>query len=98
MAGGVDVIYPPENDRLHAAIAAHGIVVSEHRLGTEPQARHFPRRNRIISGIARGVVVVEASQRSGSLITARLAGEQGREVLAVPAPPWIHDALGPIVY
>ncbi|WP_043642717.1 DNA-processing protein DprA [Caenispirillum salinarum] len=87
MAGGVDVIYPPENDRLHAAVAAQGVVVSEQPLGTEPQARHFPRRNRIISGIARGVVVVEANQRSGSLITARLAADQGREVFAVPGSP-----------
>lgn len=95
MAGGVDVVYPPENDRLHAAIAAQGVVVSEQRLGTEPQARHFPRRNRIISGIARGVVVVEASQRSGSLITARLAGDQGREVLAVPGSPMDPRCAGP---
>ncbi|WP_404386406.1 DNA-processing protein DprA [Caenispirillum salinarum] len=87
MAGGVDVVYPPENDRLHAAVAAQGVVVSEQPLGTEPQARHFPRRNRIISGIARGVVVVEANQRSGSLITARLAADQGREVFAVPGSP-----------
>lgn len=87
VAGGLDVVYPPENDRLHAAIAAQGLIVSEQPLGTEPQARHFPRRNRIISGIARGVVVVEANQRSGSLITARLAGDQGREVFAVPGSP-----------
>lgn len=95
MAGGPEVIYPPENDRLHAAVAAQGVIVSEQPLGTEPQARHFPRRNRIISGIARGVVVVEASQRSGSLITARLAGEQGREVFAVPGSPMDPRCAGP---
>lgn len=95
MAGGPDVVYPPENDRLHAAIAEGGVIVSEHALGTEPQARHFPRRNRIISGIAAGVVVVEASERSGSLITARLALEQGREVFAVPGSPMDPRCAGP---
>ncbi len=87
MAGGVDVIYPPEHDELYRAIAAEGAVVAELPIGTAPQARHFPRRNRLISGLSLGVLVVEAAQRSGSLITARLALEQGREVLAVPGSP-----------
>jgi DNA processing protein len=87
VAGGVDVVYPEENRGLHDALASRGAVVAELPLGTEPQARHFPRRNRIISGMALGVVVVEAAARSGSLITARLALEQGREVFAVPGSP-----------
>ncbi|HEX2113811.1 MAG TPA: DNA-processing protein DprA, partial [Alphaproteobacteria bacterium] len=94
MAGGVDVVYPPENSRLHADIAARGAVVSEMPPGLEPQARHFPRRNRIVSGLSVGVVVVEASPRSGSLITARLAGEQGRDVFAVPGSPLDPRARG----
>ncbi len=87
MAGGVDVAYPKENTGLHARIAAQGALVSEVSPGTQPQARHFPRRNRIISGFCRGVVVVEASCNSGSLITARMALEQNREVFAVPGSP-----------
>lgn len=87
MAGGADVIYPRENHKLWQAIRAEGCIVSEMPPATEPQARHFPRRNRIVSGIAKGVVVVEATPRSGSLITARLAAEQGREVMAVPGFP-----------
>jgi len=87
VAGGVDVVYPEENRGLHDALARQGAIVAESPLGTEPQARHFPRRNRIISGMALGVVVVEAAARSGSLITARLALEQGREVFAVPGSP-----------
>ncbi len=84
VAGGVDVYYPPENEDLQNAIAAEGAVISEQPMGTEPQARHFPRRNRMISGLSLGVLIVEAASRSGSLITARTALEQGREVFAVP--------------
>ncbi len=87
MAGGVDHIYPPENERLYGEIAAKGLVVSEMPPGYVPRAEHFPRRNRIISGIAKAVIVVEAAMRSGSLITARFAGEQGRDVFAVPGSP-----------
>src|SRR5262249_38889801 len=85
--GGADIVYPPENQNLYDALVERGAVVAELPLGTEPQARHFPRRNRIISGMARGVVVVEAAAKSGSLITARFALEQGREVFAVPGSP-----------
>ena len=87
MAGGVDVVYPPEHGALYEEICAAGAVVSELPPGLRPQAAHFPRRNRIISGLSLGVVVVEAAARSGSLITARLALEQGREVFAVPGSP-----------
>ena len=87
VAGGVDVVYPEENRGLHEALAREGAIVAELPLGTEPQARHFPRRNRLISGMALGVVVVEAAARSGSLITARFALEQGRDVFAVPGSP-----------
>ncbi len=94
LAGGVDVVYPPENQALHRDLQQSGAVISEMPLGTVPQARHFPRRNRLISGLSRGVVVVEAAQRSGSLITARLAGEQGRDVFAVPGSPLDPRAAG----
>ena len=94
VAGGADVVYPAENRGLYDALVRQGAVVAELPLGTEPQARHFPRRNRIISGIALGVVVVEAAARSGSLITARLALEQGREVFAVPGSPLDPRARG----
>jgi DNA processing protein len=87
IAGGLDIPYPPEHAALQARIAAAGAVVGELPPGTVPQARHFPRRNRIIAGLALGVVVVEAAPRSGSLITARLGAEAGREVMAVPGSP-----------
>lgn len=87
VAGGIDVIYPPENDGLHAAIGERGVIVSEMVPGTVPRAEYFPRRNRIISGLSRALIVVEAALRSGSLITARFAAEQGREVFAVPGSP-----------
>ena len=87
VAGGIDIIYPRENEALYEAIIEQGVVVGENPLSTQPQARHFPRRNRLISGLSLGVVVIEAAKRSGSLITARLAGEQGREVYAVPGSP-----------
>jgi DNA processing protein len=87
VAGGIDVVYPEENRGLHEAVAREGALIAELPLGTEPQARHFPRRNRVISGMAQGVVVVEAAARSGSLITARFALEQGRDVFAVPGSP-----------
>jgi DNA processing protein len=88
VAGGIDIVYPEENRGLSDALARQGAIVAELPLGTEPQARHFPRRNRIISGMALGVVVVEAAARSGSLITARYALEQGRDVFAVPGSPF----------
>ena len=94
VAGGVDVYYPPENEDLQNAIAAEGAVISEQPMGTEPQARHFPRRNRMISGLSLGVLIVEAASRSGSLITARTALEQGREVFAVPGSPLDPRAQG----
>jgi DNA processing protein len=87
VAGGLDVPYPPDHTNLQRQIAETGAVVSEAPLGTAPQARHFPRRNRIIAGLSLGVVVVEAALHSGSLITARLAQEAGRELFAVPGSP-----------
>ncbi|WP_374388968.1 DNA-processing protein DprA [Brevundimonas sp.] len=95
LGGGVDDIYPPEHADLYARLVDQGCVVSESPIGARAQARDFPRRNRIISGLSRGVVVVEAEIRSGSLITARLAAEQGRDVFAVPGSPLDPRARGP---
>ena len=94
MAGGVDAIYPIENLKLADEIAAKGARISEQPMGLSPVARHFPLRNRIVSGLARAVIVVEAAARSGSLITARNALDQGREVLAVPGHPLDGRAAG----
>jgi DNA processing protein len=87
VAGGIDNIYPPENEKLYRQIAEQGAIVAESPFGTEPLARHFPRRNRLISGLSLGVLIVEAAMKSGSLITARMAAEQNREVFAVPGSP-----------
>lgn len=87
IASGVDIAYPPENGPLMEKIATLGCVVSERPMGATPQASHFPRRNRLIAGLTAGVLVVEAAPRSGSLITARLAADAGREVMAVPGSP-----------
>lgn len=95
VAGGIDVVYPPENQKLYDKICEKGLIIAESPLGQQPFAQSFPRRNRIVSGLSAGVVVVEATERSGSLITARLAGEQGRDVYAVPGHPLDPRASGP---
>ena len=87
IAGGIDIAYPPENRELQDAIAERGLLIAEMPPGTEPRARHFPYRNRIIAGLTLGTVVIEAAPKSGSLITARLAAEAGREVMAIPGSP-----------
>jgi DNA processing protein len=94
VAGGINIVYPPENEALCRQIAEQGAIVAESPFGTEPLARHFPRRNRIISGLSLGVLVVEAAAKSGSLITARMALEQNREVFAVPGSPLDPRAEG----
>ncbi len=94
IASGVDVVFPPENGALQEQVATEGLLVAEQPPGTQPLARHFPSRNRIIAGLALGTVVVEAAPRSGSLITARLANEAGREVMAVPGSPLDPRAQG----
>lgn len=94
LAGGLDNIYPPEHEDLHQAIAAGGCLISEMPCGFKPRAKDFPRRNRIISGTSLGVLVVEAARRSGTLVTARMAGEQGREVFAIPGHPLDPRAEG----
>ncbi|MBT8454573.1 MAG: DNA-processing protein DprA [Alphaproteobacteria bacterium] len=94
MAGGVDVIYPAENASLAQEIGDKGLLLSEGPMHMHPQARHFPARNRLISGLARAVVIVEAAAKSGSLITARNALDQGRDVFAVPGHPFDARAAG----
>jgi DNA processing protein len=94
IAGGLDIFYPPENERLQRAMGERGLVLAEMPPGTEPRARHFPYRNRIIAGLCPATLVVEAAPKSGSLITARLAAEMGREVLAVPGSPLDPRAQG----
>ena len=91
---GLDIIYPNENKDIQEAIGNNGLLITEHPLGTTPQAQHFPRRNRIISGLSMGVLIVEAALKSGSLITARLAAEQNREVFAIPGSPMDPRAKG----
>ncbi len=94
IASGIDIAYPPEHADLQEAIATQGLLLAEQPPGTDPLARHFPARNRIIAGLAAGTLVVEAAPKSGSLITARLAGEAGREVMAVPGSPLEARAQG----
>jgi DNA processing protein len=94
IAGGIDIFYPPENEARQRALYDRGLVLAEMPPGTEPRARHFPYRNRIIAGMSSGTVVIEAAPRSGSLITARLAAEAGREVMAVPGSPLDPRAQG----
>jgi DNA processing protein len=95
LGSGLDRIYPRENEALAEAIAGGGAVISEFPLGTPPEAGHFPRRNRVVSGLCQAVVVVEGEAGSGSLITARLALDQGREVGAVPGPVHSETSVGP---
>ena len=94
IASGIDIAFPPENAALQESVAGQGVLIAEQPPGSEPLARHFPYRNRIIAGMALGTVVVEAAPRSGSLITARLANEAGREVMAVPGSPLDPRAQG----
>ena len=94
VAGGIDVVYPEENRALYNEIKENGLIIAESPLGVAPIAQSFPRRNRIVSGLSKGVMVVEATLRSGSLITARLAGEQGRDVYAAPGHPLDPRAEG----
>ena len=93
-AGGVDIMYPAENTELAGNIAAKGLRLSETSMGLQPMARHFPKRNRIISGLSQATVIVEAATKSGSLITARDALDQGRDVLAIPGLPFDARAAG----
>ncbi len=91
---GIDCIYPPEHRKLYHEIMEQGVILSEFPMGTSPEPHNFPRRNRIISGLSLGCVVIEASQQSGSLITARAAVEQGREVFAVPGSILVESSKG----
>jgi DNA processing protein len=95
LANGIDIAYPPENQKLYDAIRAKGVIMSENPLGMQPTAALFPRRNRIISGLCQGVIVIEAAAKSGSLITTRYALDQGREVFAVPGSPLDPRSWGP---
>lgn len=94
IASGIDIAYPPQHSDLQERIARKGLLIAEQPPGTEPRGRHFPSRNRIIAGLASGALVVEAAPWSGSLITARLAGEAGREVMAIPGSPLDTRSLG----
>jgi DNA processing protein len=94
IASGIDIAYPPQHAALQERIAAEGLLIAEQPPGTEPRGRHFPSRNRIIAGLASGTLVIEAAPQSGSLITARLAGEAGREVMAIPGSPLDARSLG----
>ncbi|MEL7189304.1 MAG: DNA-processing protein DprA [Pseudomonadota bacterium] len=94
IAIGIDIAYPPQHVKLQERIATEGLLIAEQPPGTEPRGRHFPSRNRIIAGLASGTLVVEAAPKSGSLITARLAGEAGREVMAIPGSPLDTRSLG----
>jgi DNA processing protein len=94
IASGIDIAFPPENNALQEDVATRGLLIAEQPPGREPLARHFPSRNRIIAGLALGTVVIEAAPKSGSLITARLANEAGREVMAVPGSPLDPRAQG----
>ncbi|MFN4018932.1 MAG: DNA-processing protein DprA [Erythrobacter sp.] len=94
IASGIDIAYPPQHAGLQERIATEGLLVAEQPPGTEPRGRHFPSRNRIIAGLASGTLVIEAAPQSGSLITARLAGEAGREVMAIPGSPLDARSLG----
>lgn len=94
IASGIDIAYPPQHSELQARIGCEGLLLAEQPPGTEPRGSHFPSRNRIIAGLAAGTLVVEAAPKSGSLITARLAGEAGREVMAIPGSPLDARSLG----
>lgn len=94
IASGIDITYPPQHTQLQERIANEGLLIAEQPPGTEPRGRHFPSRNRIIAGLASGTLVIEAAPQSGSLITARLAGEAGREVMAIPGSPLDARASG----